>query len=59
MRVDNDLALGGLAEDLGQAHDRHGARCDDVRQHLSRPNRRQLIDIADEQQCGPVRQGAQ
>ena len=50
MGVDNDPAFGGLAEDLGQTHDRHGSRCNDVRQYLTRPNRRQLIDIADELQ---------
>jgi hypothetical protein len=43
-------ALGCLPEDLRQAHDRHGPRCDDVGQNLPRAYRRQLIDIADEQQ---------
>ena len=55
MRVDDDPALGGLAEDLGQAHDRYGTRGDDVRQHLPGTDRGQLIDITDEQQCCPVR----
>src|SRR5215472_16895021 len=59
MGIDDDPALGSLAEDLGQAHDRRGTRCDDVGQHLPGPDRRQLIDVADEQQCGLVRQGAQ
>ena len=59
MRVGDDPALGGLAENLGQAHHRHGTRGDDVGQHLPRPDRRQLIDIADEQQRRLVRQGAQ
>jgi hypothetical protein len=33
-----DAALGGLSEDLGQTHDRHGARCNDVGQHLPGPD---------------------
>src|SRR5262249_46989645 len=37
VRIDNDPALVGLAKDLGQAYDRHGARCDDVSQHLPGP----------------------
>src|SRR5205814_5370716 len=32
MRVDDDPALGGLAEDLDQAHDRQGTRSNDVGQ---------------------------
>src|ERR1700752_2840653 len=44
VRIDNDPALGGLAKDLGQAYDRHGTRCDDVSQHLSQPDGRQLVD---------------
>ena len=56
MRIDDDPALGSLPEDLGQAHHRHGSRLDDVGQHLPRPNRWQLIDIADEQQRRALRQ---
>ena len=59
VRVGDDPALGGLAEDLGQPHDRHGSRCDDVGQNLPRPDRWQLIDIADQQQRRPLRQGTQ
>ena len=59
VRVGDDAALGGLAEDLGQTHDRHGTRGDDVGQYLPRPDRRQLIDIANEQQRRPGRQGAE
>jgi hypothetical protein len=55
----DDPALGRLAEHLGQPHDRHGTGGDDIRQHLPRTNRRQLIDIADEHQCRAVRQSAQ
>ena len=36
VRVDDDPALGRLAEHLGQPHHRHGARADDVGQHLAR-----------------------
>jgi len=59
MRIDDDLAFSGLAEHLGQAHDRHRTGCDDVRQYLPWPDRRQLIDIADKQQRRLLRQGAQ
>src|SRR6516225_10758668 len=38
MGIDDDPALGSLAEDLGQAHDRRGARRDDVGQHLPGPD---------------------
>ena len=59
MRVGDDAALGGLAEDLCQTHDRHGTRGDDVSQNLPRPDRGELIYIADEQQRRPGRQGAE
>ena len=59
MGVGDDPAFGRLAEDLGQAHDRHRTRGDDVGQHLPRPDRRQLINVADKQQCRLVRQGSQ
>jgi hypothetical protein len=55
----DDSTLGGLAEDLGQTHDRHGTRRDDVRQHLHRPDRGELIDIANQQQRSSLRQGRQ
>ena len=57
MRIDDDPALGSLSEDLGQVHDWNGTRCDDVGQHLPGPDRRQLIDITNEQQRCLVRQG--
>src|SRR5437868_549376 len=50
VRIDDDPALGGLPEDLGQAHDRGRSRHDDVAENLPRTHRRQLIDITDEQQ---------
>ena len=53
--IDDDPALGSLAEHLGQAHDRDGARLNDVREHLAGPNRGKLIDVADDQQGGLVR----
>ena len=56
MRIDDDTALGGLPEDLGQAHDRHRSRRDDVAENLPRAYRRQLINIADEQQRRALRQ---
>ena len=48
VRVDDDAARGRLPEDLGQPHHRHRARGDDVGQHLPGPDRRQLIDVADQ-----------
>ena len=39
----------GLPEHLGQAHDGHHARADDVGQDLPRSNGWQLVDIADDQ----------
>ena len=43
-----------LAEHLGQPHHRHRAGGDDVGQHLARPHRGQLVDIAHDQQRGLV-----
>jgi hypothetical protein len=57
VRVGDDSALGGLPEDLGQTHDRHGTRGDDVGQNLPRSDRWQLIDIATQQQRRALRQG--
>jgi len=48
MRIDDDPALGGLPEDLGQADNRHSGRRYDIAQNLPWAHRRQLIDIADE-----------
>ena len=50
----DDPAPRRLAEHLGQAHHRHRARGDDVGQHLAGPHRGQLIDVAHDQQRGPV-----
>ncbi len=54
--IDNDPAFGSLPEDLGQAHDRQRSRRDDVAENLPRAHPRQLIDIANEQQCRALRQ---
>ena len=54
MRAGDDPALGGLPEHLGQPDDRHCARGDDVGQDLTRPDGRQLVDVADDQQRGIV-----
>jgi hypothetical protein len=43
VRIDDNPALGSLTEDLGQAHDRHRSRRDDVAENLPRADRRQLI----------------
>ena len=50
----DDPALRRLAEHLGQPHHRHRAGGNDVGQHLARPHRRQLVDIAHDQEGGFV-----
>jgi hypothetical protein len=40
VRIDDDPALGGLAEDLSQPHDGHSTRGNDLSQHLPRSDRR-------------------
>ena len=50
----DDPAPCRLAEHLGQADHRHGARSDHIGQHLARPDRRQLVDVAHDQQCNFV-----
>ena len=52
--VGDDPALGRLTKHLGQAHDGHRRRVDDVRQHLARADRRQLVDVADQDQRGAL-----
>ena len=59
MRIDDDPAFGGLAEDLGQADDRHHIRANNIREHLAGADRGQLIDVTDEHQCGMIRQRVQ
>ena len=53
MRVDDDPALRRLPEHLGQPDHRHRRTGDDVGQHLAWPDRRQLIDVADQDQGCP------
>ena len=55
MGVDDDPACSGLPEHLGQSHDGHSARADDVGQHLPRSDGWQLVDIADDQQRRVIR----
>ena len=55
MSAGDDATLGGLPEHFGEAHHRHGAGRDDVGQHLAGPDRRKLVDVADDQESGPVR----
>ena len=45
----------GLPEHLGQAHDGHRARADDVGQDLPGSDGRQLVDVADDEQRRIVR----
>ena len=48
--IGNDLRIGGLAEDTRQARHRHQAAGDQIAQHIARPDRGQLIHIADQEQ---------
>jgi hypothetical protein len=57
VRVHDDPALGGLPEHHGRTRHRHGSGGDDVGQHLTRPDRGKLVDVADEQQPGMVQHG--
>src|SRR6266496_1051819 len=50
MRIHNDPAFGGLAEDLGQANNGNGTTRDHVGQDLAGADRRQLINITDQEQ---------
>jgi hypothetical protein len=47
--------LGCLAKNLRQPDDRHRPRADDVGEHLPRTNRRQLVDVTDQDQRGVIR----
>jgi hypothetical protein len=42
----NDPTLRGLPKHLGEPHHRHGARRDNVGQHLAGTHRRKLVDVA-------------
>jgi hypothetical protein len=57
VRAGDDPAVGGLAKDFGQAHDRHRAGSDDVGQDLTRADGGELVDVADDQQRGMVGDG--
>jgi hypothetical protein len=57
VRTLDDLAVGGLPEHLRQTHDRNGLACDDIGERLSRPNGRELVDVADEDDGGIIRHG--
>src|ERR1700720_4396273 len=57
VRAGADPAVGGLAKDFGQAHDRHRAGSDDVGQDLTRADGGELVDVADDQQRGMVGDG--
>ena len=59
MGVLHDPAGGRLAEDLGQPDDRQAVRGNQVGQHLPRADRRQLVDVAHEQQRRFARQGGE
>jgi hypothetical protein len=46
--------LGSLAKDVGQSHHRYRTGRDHVGQDLTGSDRRELIDIADDQQSGLI-----
>jgi hypothetical protein len=52
--VDDDARLAGLAEDLSQAHSRDAVGGEQVAQDFAGADRRELIDVADEQQMRSV-----
>ena len=55
MGIGDHPAASRLAEHLGQPHHRYCAGPDDIAQHLARPDRGKLVDVADEQQPRPLR----
>ena len=50
VRIGDNPAAGCLAEHFGQADNRKQIAGDDVSQHLARADRRQLVDIGDNEQ---------
>ena len=50
VRVDGDAAFRSLAEYFFQLHHRDHARTDDVLEHIAGPHRRELVDVAHENQ---------
>ncbi len=59
VRVLDDEAALGLAEDLREAHGRHGAGSDEIAEHRAGPHGGELIDVADEHEPRRVREGAE
>ena len=59
VRVGDDAAAGGLAEDLRQAHGRHDAAADDIRKDVARSDGRKLVSIAHEDEPALRAHGAQ
>ena len=55
MRVLDDVAASRLAKHHVQSHHRRRAGVDDIAQHVARAHRRQLVDVADQQQMGAGR----
>ena len=60
VRRAHDQRARGLAEDLGQPRRRHHPRSvrghrqlEQILEHAARPDRRELVDVADEQHVGP------
>ena len=53
--IHDDLALGRLPEDFGEADHWHRAGWIDIGQHLAGPNRGKLVDVANDQNGGLVR----
>src|SRR5277367_6564281 len=55
MGADDDAALRGLAEYLGETNYGHSTRCNDVSENLPGCNRGKLVDVAHDQQSCSVR----
>ena len=54
MCAGDDPAVGSLSKHLGQPHHRHRAGGDNVGEHLTGADRRELVYVADDQQRGVI-----
>ena len=59
MRVADNAALPALAENLRQAHRRHGVRAQHIEEKAPRPDARQLVGVAHEHKAAALRQRLQ
>ena len=59
MGAGDNSTMSGLPKHLGQSHDGYCARGNDVRQDLTRSDRRKLVDVSHDQQRGVCWHGLQ